>query len=299
MNIDNVDGLLISGNNVALTSGTMAQVSASCQVSVFGNSYPGGSTESSITSTPANCPPPSITSFTPTTGTSGTTVTVSGDNFIGATKVTVGGVAVPFAVGSNKQVNITAPSSGGTIDVITPYGTAVSATDFGTTSTTPGAPAVTSFSPTSGPVGTSVTITGSAFTGATSVAFGGVAATFAVVSDTQITASVPTGAGSGPISVATPYGATRSTSSFSVTTAPAPAISSFSPSSGPAGTRVTISGSGFTGATAVAFNGRAATFTVQSATSISGVVPAGARSGPITVTTPGGTAVSAKRYRVK
>jgi len=49
MNIDGVDGLTVSGNTVPLTSGTMAKVDSSCDVSVSGNSYPGGSQEASIT----------------------------------------------------------------------------------------------------------------------------------------------------------------------------------------------------------------------------------------------------------
>jgi hypothetical protein len=80
------------------------------------------------------------------------------------------------------------------------------------------APTITSFSPSSGPVGTSVTINGTNFTGATSVAFNGVSATtFTVNSATKITATVPTGATTGPITVTTPSGTATSTSNFAVT----------------------------------------------------------------------------------
>src|SRR6266478_2324582 len=65
-----------------------------------------------------------------------------------------------------------------------------------------------------------------------------------------------------------------------------PTVSSFTPTSGPVGTSVTISGANFTGATAVLFNGTSASFTVGSATTITATVPAGATSGPISVTTP-------------
>jgi hypothetical protein len=78
-------------------------------------------------------------------------------------------------------------------------------------------PAVTSFSPTSGPVGTPVTITGSALTETTAVAFGGIAATkFTVNSDNQVTADVPTGAKTGTITVTTPTGSASSKTSFKV-----------------------------------------------------------------------------------
>ena len=73
------------------------------------------------------------------------------------------------------------------------------------------------FSPTQGSAGTPVTLTGSDFTGATAVRFGGVDASgFAVDSDTRITATVPTGAASGPLTVVTPAGEATSIGSFHV-----------------------------------------------------------------------------------
>ena len=79
-------------------------------------------------------------------------------------------------------------------------------------------PTVASFSPITGPVGTAVNITGAGFTGATAVAFNGTAATTrAVVSDTQITATVPAGATSGTIAVTTPNGVGVSAGAFTVT----------------------------------------------------------------------------------
>jgi len=66
-------------------------------------------------------------------------------------------------------------------------------------------------------VGTLVTITGTNFTGTTSVAFGSVLSAFTVVSDTQITATVPAGAVSGKLVVVTPAGSATSKKGFSVT----------------------------------------------------------------------------------
>lgn len=77
-----------------------------------------------------------------------------------------------------------------------------------------------------------------------------------------------------------------------------PTITSFTPTSGNAGTAVTITGTNFTGATNVSFNGTSAVFTVNNATQISTNVPAGATTGPITVTTPINTATSASNFTV-
>jgi hypothetical protein len=164
----------------------------------------------------------------------------------------------------------------------------------------PAAPTIANFTPTQGPVGTTLTITGTGFTGATSVKFAGTIAAFTPGSDTSLTATVPAGAATGPITVVTPAGTGTSATNFTVTTVtPAPTISSFSPTSGRAGTVVTITGTGFTGATNVTFGGvRATTFSVTSNTALKATVPTGARTGPIAVTTPGGTATSSRSFRV-
>ncbi len=66
-------------------------------------------------------------------------------------------------------------------------------------------------------MGTQVTITGTAFTGTTKVTFGGVAATFTVNSDSQITATVPTGAKTGKIGITTNGVTVTSKTNFTVT----------------------------------------------------------------------------------
>jgi uncharacterized repeat protein (TIGR03803 family) len=77
-------------------------------------------------------------------------------------------------------------------------------------------PTLTTFTPPSGPVGTPVTITGTGLTQATKVTFNGTSATFTVNSDTQITATVPTGATSGTITVTATGGGATSSTSFTV-----------------------------------------------------------------------------------
>ncbi len=78
-----------------------------------------------------------------------------------------------------------------------------------------------------------------------------------------------------------------------------PVVTSFTPISGPPGVLVTITGTGFTNANAVTFGGvSAGNFTVKSATQIAVVVPAGAATGLIGVSTPAGTAASSTSFSV-
>jgi len=115
------------------------------------------------------------------------------------------------------------------------------------------APGITSFTPTSGSTGTTVTITGTNFTGATAVKFGGTdAQSYTVDSATQITAVVGTGS-TGNVTVATPDGTATSASAFTyistptVTTTAASSITTTTASSGgnvtgDGGTPVTVRG---------------------------------------------------------
>jgi gliding motility-associated-like protein len=232
-------------------------------------------------------PPPTIASFTPTSAASGATVTLTGTNFTGATEVSFGGTAATsFNIVSSTSITaVIAAGTSGNVSVTTPGGTGTLA-GF----TFIPAPTITSFTPTSAGSTTTVTLTGTDFTGATAVSFGGTAATsFNVVSATSITAVVAAGT-SGNVSVTTP-GGTGVLAGF--TFIPAPVITSFTPTSAATGATVTLIGTNFTGATAVSFGGTAATsFNVVSATSITAVVAAGT-SGNVSVTTPGGTGVLA------
>jgi len=147
-----------------------------------------------------------------------------------------------------------------------------------------------------------VTVTGTGFTGTTSVSFGAFAATsYTVDSDTQITAVVPSGFAHAPIKVTNPAGTGKSSTNFTVTSgsSSAPTVTSFDPTSGPVGTSVTVTGTGFTGATSVSFGAFAATsYTVDSDTQITAVVPSGFAHAPIKVTTAGGTAKSDTNFKV-
>ncbi len=77
-------------------------------------------------------------------------------------------------------------------------------------------PTITSFNPTSGPPGTSVTITGTNLSGFTSVTFGGAPAGVTSSTPTQIVATVPNNAVTGPIAVTTPNGTATSATNFTV-----------------------------------------------------------------------------------
>ena len=149
--------------------------------------------------------------------------------------------------------------------------------------------------PASAPIGAHFFILGTNLTGATSVSFNGAAATFTVVSSSEIMTHVPAGATTGQVQVTTPGGTLSSNVNFGV----APLILSFSPSSGPASTSVVITGRSFTGATRVFFGDlAAASFTVDSDTQITAVVPSGSQQCHIVVTAPDGIATSTGIFKI-
>ncbi|MFF4485945.1 IPT/TIG domain-containing protein [Streptomyces sp. NPDC001544] len=241
---------------------------------------------------------PVVSSVSPTQGpaSGGTTVTVTGSGFTGATAVRFGAAsATSFTVVSSTQITAVSPPGNGPVNVTVTTSQGTSSQSVLFTYVTVSAPTLTSLAPTQGPVGTSVTLTGTNLTGATAVRFDGVAASsFTVDSATQITAVAPAHAAGASAVTVTTAGGTSNALTF--TYLPAPALSSLTPTQGPVlgGTSVTLTGTNLTGATAVRFDGVAASsFTVDSATQITAIAPAhAAGASAVTVTTAGGTSNS-------
>src|SRR5207237_9783820 len=120
------------------------------------------------------------------------------------------------------------------------------------------------------------------------------AASRMVVSGTSLTATVPNSAITAIVSLTTSGAKLNSNKIFLVI----PQITSFSPTSGAVGTAVTITGVSLKQTTKVTFHGVKATFTVNSDTRVTAIVPRGALTGRIAITTPGGTATSATSFTV-
>ena len=115
-----------------------------------------------------------------------------------------------------------------------------------------------------------------------------------------LTCTVPAAAQTAAITVTTPAGTATTGSLFTVVAVPAtaPTIASFTPASAAPGTTVTVTGTNFTGATVLTVGGVAATLTVVNATTLTFVVPATAQTGPLVVTSPGGTGTSTTSFTV-
>ena len=147
----------------------------------------------------------------------------------------------------------------------------------------------------SGAVGASVGILGQGFSNATGVKFGIGAGTFVAASDTFMTATVAAGATTANTTVLEPGGNLVTPQTFKVL----PTVSGFSPASGSVGTSVVITGMSLSQATAVTFGGvKATSMTVNSNTQVTAIVPTGAKTGAVKVTTKGGSATSAAKFTV-
>ena len=154
--------------------------------------------------------PAFVTTLT-TSGKVGANVTILGIGLSGTTAVSFNGTAATFTASNGKVVaTIPAGATTGLITVTTPTSTLSTNANFKVT------PQLLSFSPPSGPVGTVVTITGVSLTQTSKVTFNGKSASFTVNSDTQVTATVPTGATTGKIVITTPGGSAASASGFTV-----------------------------------------------------------------------------------
>ena len=265
----------------------------------------------------ASLPKVTITSFSPTSAGAGTTDTIRGTNFTGATSVSFGGdTASSFTVWNDSTITaVVGKGASGTVQVIAPNGTGVlggftfnsnmlfligSATlDSTWTNPIPSADSAalqfTTISPTEYKI-TAALIGGKEYKflpqdGSWALSYG-----IAVQDDpTEVNGGALTTNGQNIMAPATSgnyiIDVNLATNTFTVTavTNPNTSIASFSPLSADSGTTVTIKGIGFTGATAVSFGGTAATsFAVVNDTTITAVVSNGA-SGSVQVVDPNGT----------
>lgn len=228
----------------------------------------------------------------------GTQVTLTGQGLLGATQVTFGGEIASFTVVSDTRITATAPPHAAgavAIAVATPQGSAAWSGSYRYLD----APAVTGLAPAQGPAagGTQVTLTGSGFTDASAVTFGGEPGTgLAVAHDGSLSVAAPAHApGAVEVRVTTPGGSASAAQAYTYVAAPTLAAAAPATAATAGGTPVALTGAHLAGASAVTFGGvPAAGFTVVSDTRITATAPAHA-AGPVdvAVTTPGGTATLA------
>ena len=233
---------------------------------------------------------PTVTSVSPTSGPTagGTTITITGANFVSGAAVRVGGVSatgVTFLSASQLRATTPAGAAGATsVQVTNPD--AQSATLANAFTYVNAGPSLSSVAPGSGPAagGTVLTITGSGFIGGATVRVGGVAATnVTFVSATQVKATTPAGtAGAVSVQVINPDAQSASRGNAFTYMVSMLAVTSVSPASGPVdgGTLITVTGSGFVNGTGavVRVDGVAATsFTYVSSTTLRVQTPSGSR----------------------
>jgi LPXTG-motif cell wall-anchored protein len=233
----------------------------------------------------------------------GTPVTLSGSGLTDTSAVLVcGEAATDLSVADDSTVSFTTPSGPvGTCDVAvqtSASGSATLADGFRYFAT----PEVTSVEPGDGPPvgGTQVTVTGSGFTGATSVTFGGTAATDVdVIDDSSVVATSPAHApGAVDVVVTTPDASGTRSGAFTYY-AP-PTSLAVSPVAGPTegGTAITVTGSGLAATSSVTIGGAAVTdLVVVDDSTVTAMTPAGPLGGAdVVVTTDGGSTTLADGF---
>ena len=226
----------------------------------------GEKSDTSITNQYFN-PPVIISSFTPHRGGIGTTITITGENFNNVTGVYFGNIKGSFTVQSPTTIKASV-GNGASGSVLVTTATGYGSLD-GFTFVPP--PTISGFSPNKARSGEIVTINGSNFDSVISVSFGGIAASYNVVSSSLIKA-IPAVGASGKIEVKT-VGGTASKGDFTML----PVIKSFSPQFGTFGTIMSITGTGLGDIKYISVGGiPVSDFKINSATSITAVMGAGA-----------------------
>jgi hypothetical protein len=206
-NLSNASAVRFGTNLATITSNTATQIDVTAPAGhgVVGVrvTTPGG------TSNPLSyfyVEPPIKTDVSPTSGSSagGDTVIITGAGLTTASTVNFGPANPGTITAVNDgQITVTSPAhAAGTVSVTV---TTAGGTVDGLTFTYVDDPTVTAVNPNSGPEegGNSVTLTGTNLTTTTALTFNGAAASFNVLSDTQIGATVPAGTGAATVGVTT------------------------------------------------------------------------------------------------
>ncbi len=246
---------------------------------------------------------PTVNSISPEHGpvTGDTTVEIHGKNLGGVLSVDFGGVPSPTVTPVTQgEVRAVTPPGVGTVDTTVTTGLGTSAVVPADEFTYVTTPSIQKVYPGGGTTlgGNRVTISGSGFTGATTVLFGSVAASFTFESDQEIVAvSPPEAVGNVDVSVTADSGTTPTDPADVFTySLKVPEITSVAPGFGPLSgdTTVTITGKRFTHVAAVDFGSTpAASYTVTTPRTITAVSPPGAVVGPVDVSVTNASGVSA------
>lgn len=247
---------------------------------------------------------PTLASFDPGSGEPGASVNLQGESLgFGPTTTTVtfGGVNGLVLYGQGQFLSVEVPAGGktGPIVLTTPGGSATSAGTFEVVALAP--PVITSVNPSPAIVGEQITILGEHLAGhLAQVRFapdlpGEVLSAYG----NSLYVKVPEGTQPGKIRLTTPAGSTESPQEFSVRQPGAPFVTQFLPQAGAPGVSVAITGQDLGGTSAeVRFNGVRATVQGGSAEQLSVMVPQGATTGRLTVTTKLGTWTSSDDFAI-
>jgi FtsP/CotA-like multicopper oxidase with cupredoxin domain len=284
-------GTLNSSGVATLSTTALASGADAVTAAYGGDTVFAASTSSALTINVST--PPAISSVSHNYGAPGAVDTIAGTNFgatQGSSTVTFNGAAAAPTAWSATSITVPVPAGATTGNlVVTVLGKASNGVAF----TIYPDPTITSISPTSGPVGTVITVAGTSLKDPENegqVVLNNITVTPANFTSTGFQITVPAGATSGKVIVQSSGVYAKSSQVFTVTAAPVPVITKLSHNYGAPGAVGVITGTNFgasQGTSTITFNGAKGTPTAWSATSITVPVPAGASTGNIVVTVAG------------
>jgi hypothetical protein len=249
--------------------------------------YAKSGTISSYTPITVESGTPTITSLSATSGSIGAMIAISGHDFssgLQSASVNYNGITAPVLSWSNLLIMTQVPTGATSGPVqVSVGGVGSNTVAFTVTAAAQPLPTIVGLSEVIGAVGDAVTITGSGFGSGGTVTFNGVPASASSWSNTTVVIQVPTGAQTGPVTIAS---GGQTSNGVTLTIIAAPTVTSISPSQGDAGTVVTINGTNFgtlQNGPAVYFNGSGVQPSSWTNTQVVATVPIGTKTGPVAV----------------